>query len=170
MQKRVIATIVLLLLIDIPLAEAGWYFEITPPNSGPSFRVGPYSNRWDAADMLGSALYSHPFACHLDPSNFNCRITGNGFGYPKGFEFPVPLNDLIPGLGPFKGRSGSDDLPAGWYFLFYTATGGSVEKCSSLKYFKKLERTVPGDEIGHYRNMQCPGAPCFSVGFDTACN
>jgi hypothetical protein len=170
MQKHAIATVTLLLLIGASVAHAGWFFTITPPNGGPSFLVGPYKNYSQAADTLGSALFSHPFACHLHWSVHNCRITGNGFAYPKDFPYPVPPDLVIPGATLVEDNTRSYDLPKGWYFLFYTATGGSVEKCSSLKRFRKLAREVPGDEIPRYVNMRCPGAPCFSVGFDTACN
>jgi hypothetical protein len=57
----------------------------------------------------------------------------------------------------------------GWYFFFYTSTGGSVQGCSELPKYRRLSLTVPGDEIPEYSDAQCPGAPCFSVGFSTAC-
>lgn len=147
-----------------------WYFNITPPNGGPMYSVGPYYNDAFCADTLGSVLYSHPFACHLGYTKYGCRITGNGFAYPSDFPFPVPASEQIPGSGCVEEKRSSASLPAGWYFLFYTATGGSVEKCSSLSHFRELAKTIPGDEIPDYRDMRCPGAPCFSVGFDTACN
>jgi len=153
----------------VAFAQPGWFFSITPP-SGPEFLVGPYSDHWDCNDMLGSALYSHPFACHTDPSNFNCRITGNGFAYPKDFPYPVPANEIIPSLGCFKSKTTRTYVKPGWYFLFYTPAGGSLERCGEYRAFKLLAKTVPGDDIGFYKNRGCFGAPCFSVGFDTACN
>ena len=169
-RKGQVPTIaVLLLLVSASIAHAGWFFMITPPNGGPSFPVGPYKDDAACADTLGSAIYSHPYACHLHPSAKNCRITGDGFAYPKGFPYPVSADEQIPGGACFEEESESYNLPRGWYFLFYTATDGSIEKCSKLNEFKKLARVVPGDEIPDYSDMRCPGAPCFSVGFDTAC-
>ncbi len=170
MFKHAILTVTLLLLLGASVADAGYFFSITPPNGGPSFPVGPYKSYGAAADTLGSALYSHPFACHLHWSPYNCRTIGNGFAYPEDFPYPVPPDQQIPINAVYEDNSQLNNLKIGWYFFFYTATGGSVEKCSSLKEFQELAREVPGDEIPDYRDMRCPGAPCFSVGFDSACN
>jgi hypothetical protein len=41
-----------------------WYWTATPPASGAQpIYIGPYPNLWDCRDMLGSALYAHPFEC-----------------------------------------------------------------------------------------------------------
>ena len=140
MKKQLYVTIVFLFLIDVSTVHAGWFFTITPPNSGAAFPVGPYSDLATCLDTLGSALYSHPYACHLHPSNRNCRITGDGFAYPKGFPYPVSADEQIPNGSCFEDNSGRYDLRRGWYYLFYTATGGSVEKCSSFKHFSKMAR------------------------------
>jgi hypothetical protein len=169
MFKQAILTVTLLLLLGASAADAGWYFTINPPNGGLPFLVGPYNNYSDAADTLGSALFASPWACHLQWSKYNCRIIGNGFAYPGDFPYPVPGDEVIPSPNLTRASKGSYSLAKGWYFLFYTAIGGSIEKCSELKAFKVLARNVPGDEIPRYSDMQCPGAPCFSVGFDTAC-
>ena len=170
MIKHSILAVTLLLLFRASAVHAGYFFYIDPPNGGPSIPVGPYKSYGDCADTLGSALYSHPFACHLHWSPNNCRIIGNGFAYPSDFPYPVPPDLLIPVNEVFNQKKGPNDLKKGWYFLFYTATGGSIEKCSQLKKFEELASQIPGDEVPAYRNMNCPGAPCFSVGFDTACN
>ena len=167
MQKRTITAVVLILVINTSIAHAGWFFTITPPNGGPSFPVGPYSNLSYCRDMLGSALYAHPFACHLGRPE--CQNIGNGFAYPKDFPYPVSADRQIPSDDCFEENSRVSNLRRGWYFLFYTATGGSVEKCSSYHKFQRLTEEIPGDEIANYSDMRCPGAPCFSVGFDTAC-
>jgi hypothetical protein len=177
---KVYRHIVLLLVMVFQLftapAQAGWFYTITPPNGGPSFLVGPYPNDFQCADMLGSAIFSHPWACHLGkgPTSITCRNTGNGFIYPADFPFPVVLpypSIYDPGVNCFEmpNKKGVGQKK-GWYFLFYTATGGTVEKCSNLARLQELARTVPGAEIPAYADMRCPGAPCFSVGFDTACN
>ena len=149
----------------------GWYFNVLTP-SGMKIVIGPYPTDAEAADTFGSVLYSHPFACHTDPSKQNCRITGNGFGFPASTPYPVPKtapNYPMLATGPYKAAS-TLAVKSGWYFLFYTATGGLLEKCSLLAADQKLVKTVPADSIGYYKNKACPGAPCFSVGFDTACN
>ena len=167
MQKRIVCTVIFLALIKTTIAHAGWFYMITPPNGGPSFPVGPYKNLSNCRDMLGSALFAHPFACHLGKPQ--CQNIGNGFAYPKDFAYPVSADDQIPSNDCFQDNTGSLGQRRGWYFLFYTATGGSIEKCSSYKYFADLATKVPGDEVANYSDMRCPGAPCFSVGFDTAC-
>ncbi len=93
--------------------------------------------------------------------------------YPQYMPYPVPISEPDYGMldeAPYNENNSPDKLKRGWYFLFFTATGGSIEKCSDLSKAKELVKTVPGDEIGYYRDLKCPGAPCFSVGFDTACN
>lgn len=150
-----------------------WYWTATPPASGAQpIYIGPYPNLWDCRDMLGSALYAHPFACHLDGPNppSNCRIIGNGFAYPKGYPYPVPSDMMIPSADCVESDDPSLKLKAGWYFLYYTVSGGGVATCNEYKKYKEMAEITPGMELGHYYNMQCPGAPCFSVGFDTACN
>jgi hypothetical protein len=155
------------------IPAGGWYFDVIPPNGGAKIPVGPYTSYYDACDTFGSALFYHPFACHLYPSKFNCRALGNGFAFPHDIPFPVPANEpdaVMVTTGPYRDPASPNALKRGWYFLFFTTTGGSIEKCSDLARARELVRTVPGDEIGYYKNLRCPGAPCFSVGFDTACN
>jgi|HubBroStandDraft_2_1064218.scaffolds.fasta_scaffold35968_2 hypothetical protein len=156
------------------IAEGQFYFNVVAPN-GTVIPVGPYPNYSQASDTFGSALYSHPWACHLGlgPTKITCRNIGNGFAYPQYMPFPVPIGEpdyAMLGEAPYNENDSPDKLKRGWYFLFFTTTGGSIEKCSDLGIARKLVKTVPGDEIGYYRDLKCPGAPCFSVGFDTACN
>jgi hypothetical protein len=156
------------------IAEGQFYFNVVAPN-GTVIPVGPYPNYSQASDTFGSALYSHPWACHLGlgPTKITCRNTGNGFAFPQYMPFPVPISEpdyAMLGEAPYNEINSPDKLKRGWYFLFFTTTGGSIEKCSDLSIARKLVKTVPGDEIGYYRDLKCPGAPCFSVGFDTACN
>jgi hypothetical protein len=152
-------------------AQQGWYFKISPPH-GPAFDVGPYQTQSACADMLGSALYAHPWGCHLGGKD--CSIIGNGFAYPASYPYPVPADKQIPGSACFEADAqhlpdGGTALPRGWYFLYYSARKGSVEKCSDYPKFKKRAKTTPGDQIANYSEMRCFGAPCFSVGFSTAC-
>jgi hypothetical protein len=169
MSYRIRLVIVALLLALIgataqPLQAGGWYFSITPPH-GQTYDVGPYKTHWDCNDMCGSALYSHPFACHLTGLQKDCGIVGNGFAYPKGFVFPVPLDQEIPSNGCF--HSNEPGQPRGKYFFFYTNTGGSIEKCANFNEFNDLAKQTPGDEVATTRR-NC-GGPCFTVGTDTAC-
>ncbi len=164
----------LLCAIARPAIAGSYYFDVIAPN-GTVIPVGPYPNYGEAADTLGSALYAHPFACHLGlgPISVTCRIIGNGFAFPRYMHYPVPISEpayVMLAEGPYEEKNSPFKLKSGWYFLLFTATGGSIEKCSDLHRARKLVRTVPGDEIPYYRNSRCPGAPCFSVGFDTACN
>jgi hypothetical protein len=147
-----------------PSQAGGWYFSITPPH-GQTFDVGPYASHWDCNDMCGSALYSHPFACHFTGLPHDCRIIGNGFAYPKGFPFPVPAGEEIPSNGCFW--SNEPPLRSGNYFFFYTNTTGSIEECSKFRKFNALAKDTPGDEIAVTKRV-C-GGPCFTVGTDTAC-
>jgi hypothetical protein len=153
--------------------RAYWFWTATPPASGASpIYIGPYETLLGCRDMLGSAWYSHPFACHLTGPNppSNCRVTGNGFAYPKDYPHPVPSDMYIPSLDCVKSSDPTLRLKLGWYFLYYTVNGGGVASCKEYKQYKELSKITPGMELGFYRNLACPGAPCFSVGVDTACN
>src|ERR1700722_10021015 len=102
-RMRFVTVALLLTLLGAtaqPSQAGGWYFSITPPH-GQTFDVGPYASHWDCNDMCGSALYSHPFACHFTGLPHDCRIIGNGFAYPKGFPFPVAAGEEIPSNGCF---------------------------------------------------------------------
>ena len=169
-----IAVVGLLVAFAGPAIAGEWYFNEIAPN-GTVIPVGPYPNRSEAADTFGSVLCSHPWACHLGlgPTSVTCRNTGNGFGFPKSMPYPVPVNEPdyeMLDQGPYEAVDPPYKLKPGLYFFFFTATGGSIEKCSNLARARQLVRTVPGDDIGYYKNSRCWGAPCFSVGFDTACN
>ena len=172
--QALIAVVGLLFGLAGPAIAGNFYFNVIAPN-GSVIPVGPYPNYSVASDTFGSALYSHPWACHLGlgPTKITCRNIGNGFAFPRYMPYPVPINEpdyVMLFESPYKENNSPYKLKAGWYFLFFTTTGGSIEKCSDLRKAQELVRTVPGDDIGYYRDSTCPGAPCFSVGFDTACN
>jgi hypothetical protein len=120
--------------------------------------------------MLGSAIFAHPWACHTDPSGFNCRNIGNGFAYPKSYPYPLTPDLYLTGPDCVKSADPSLRLKKSWYFLYYTIDGGGVEACKEYKTYKEVAKITPGMELGFYRDSKCPGAPCFSVGSDTACN
>jgi hypothetical protein len=158
-------------------AKQAWYFPVVPPpGDGPVFYVGPYNSLAGCRDMYGSAIYSHPYACHITgphpPSN--CRNIGNGFAYPKDYPYPVPPTQAIVGL--YNGGDcakldrSKDDPKSGWYFLFYGPNDSFVAKCKEYKTDAKLSAYNPAYQLGYYHDMSCPGAPCFSIGFDSACN
>jgi hypothetical protein len=149
----------------------GWFFIVTPPSGyGPQFAVGPYANHADCDDTLGSALYHHPFECHLTGNPNDCIILGNGFAYPAGYPFPVPPDLQIVNAQGCVQVSGSPRYRQGWYFLFYTPGGSGLEHCRDFPDDKQLAKLALGDLVGDYLNTACPGWPCFSVGFDTACD
>jgi hypothetical protein len=172
--QALIVVIGLLVALAGPAVAGDWYFKVIAP-SGTAIPVGPYPNYSEASDTFGSALYAHPWACHLGrgPTAVTCRNIGNGFAFPRYMPYPVPRSepdyDMIA-ESPYEENNSPYKLKRGFYFLFFTTTGGSIEKCSDLPKALALVRTVPGDEIGYYRDSRCLGAPCFSVGFDTACN
>ena len=172
--QLLIAVVGLLFALVGPAIAGEYYFNVIAPN-GTVIPVGPYPNYSVAADTFGSALYSHPWACHLGlgPTKITCRNIGNGYAFPRYMPYPVPRNEpdyLMLAEAPYNEKNSPYKLKRGWYFLFFSTTGGSIEKCSDLSKARELVRTVPGDDIGYYQNSRCPGAPCFSVGFDTACN
>lgn len=152
-----------------------WYWTVIPPAAAAeTIYVGPYPSRWDCRDMLGSAIYAHPWACHigLKPTAVTCRIIGNGFAYPADYPYPVPPDMYITGQDCVESDDPGLRRKAGWYFLYYTVDGGGIEACKDKEYkrFKELSAITPGMDLGHYRDWGCPGAPCFSIGWDTACN
>lgn len=150
-----------------------WYWPVTPPAAGAeTIYVGPYPNRWDCQDMFGSAIYAHPWACHLGlkPASIACRIIGNGFAYPADYPFPAPPGEYIISQDCVENDDPALRLKRGWYFLYYTVNGGGVAACKDYARFKELSTITPGMDLGDYRDQRCPGAPCFSVGMDSACN
>jgi hypothetical protein len=115
-----------------------WFYRITPPNGAAAFDVGPYNSEYGCKDWLGSALFLHPSSCHDHPSDHNCRVIGNGFAYPAGFPYPVPLEKQIPSGTCFESQA--PGFPQGYYFFSYSdrpasaaAIGPfSLQKCNSV--------------------------------------
>jgi hypothetical protein len=166
----------------------GWYWGVQSPSdgpespsTGPELWVGPYSSDADCADMYGSAIYAHPFLCHITGPNppSNCEIIGNGFAYPESYRYPVPADEVIAGNLNCQEMTIANNpytVADGWYFLYYPLSGAqligstSLERCTELyARYASLALTTPGAQIGYYSDSACPGAPCFSVGTDTAC-
>ena len=173
-MKKYLTPLLILAMLALPTCvfaqPSGWYFTVTPPHGFTLF-VGPWQSDSHCADMLGSAIYSHPWKCHLTGKPADCVITGNGFMYPQSYPYPVPASEPIKytNCAQMDKKTTTGQQP-GNYFLFYSTTAGSVEKCGKYKADLKLTQTIPGDQIGYYNDMKCPGAPCFSIGEDTACN
>lgn len=162
-----------------PVSQA-WYFVVTPPpGDGPAFNVGPWVGTNGHAmcnDTLGSALYSHPYECHITgPVGKNCINTGNGFAYPKGYPYPVPTAmQIVNGQGCVNlPRNKTTDLSMGLYFLFYGPNQSAVLKEGGGRW-KAAMAKVKADPVhyavGNYSDMRCPDAPFFAVGNDNACN
>ena len=162
----------------------GWYWGVQSPsngpespNTGPELWVGPYSSDSDCADMYGSAIYAHPWECHL--TGQDCGIIGNGFAYPESYPYPVPADEVIAGNLNCQEMTIANNpytVADGWYFLYYPLSGAQLIGSTSLKtctelyaQYASLALTTPGAQIGYYSDSKCPGAPCFSVGTDTAC-
>lgn len=154
-----------------PSAQS-WYWILHPiASSAPDLYIGPYPSLAICRDMLGSAIYSHPFACHMGShSPGACAITGNGFAYPTNYPFPVPadLQLTAPDCVP---AAPTPPLRRGWYFVYQTPNGAGIAACSQYRHFAAFSQTTPGLDLGHYADSRCSGAPCFSVGGkSTACN
>lgn len=81
--------------------------------------------------MLGSAIFSHPWACHLgqQPASITCRNLGNGFAYPKDYFYPLPANMQLTGQHCVESDNPDLRLHRGWYFVYYTRQGGGVAAC-----------------------------------------
>lgn len=185
-MKKLLVVLILLGWVGLGYggsAPYGWYWGVQyPPVTGSVLWVGPYPNDADCADMYGSAIYAHPWACHLDCTTAgscaeNCKIVGNGFAYPKAWPYPVPPADLIAGTlncTLYKDITPRPTPAAGWYFLWYSSTGPHLEGSPDLAtcradYTARSKSLTSGEYIGYYSDSACPGAPCFSVGTDTAC-
>ena len=132
------------------------------------FQVGPYWTQRNCQDTFGSAIFNHPIACHLTGKAADCINLGNGFAYPKGYIYPP-----VPSLTPADDQ-GCKHLPVegvnwhaqGLYFIYYKAGGSGIAACSQYKTMSK----DPDVLVGLYKNITCPGAPCFTISADTACN
>src|SRR5713226_4240696 len=111
---KIITLIFVMMLVTVPAHAGRWFFSMTPPH-GQTFNVGPYPSHADCNNMLGSAHFRHPFACHIDPSDFNCRIIGNGFAYPKSYPFPVPKDMVIPGGDCFESNEPGVPFGSGFF-------------------------------------------------------
>lgn len=157
------------------LAPEAWYWGAYSPDRTKRIWVGPYGSLLGCRDMLGSATYAHPYACHVagphPPSN--CKIIGNGFAYPAHWGFPVPADRMMVShdctrlpRGPYTNRRG-------WYFLSGTAPSDvQLQACRAGHYRRARKASaIAGSDawIARYSDLACPGAPCFSVGIDTAC-
>lgn len=170
------ALVLTLLLLAAPAsAGSGWYWQVKSMQ-GADFYVGPWPSVHYCLDMWGSALYAHPFACHnTGPVGHNCDNIGNGFMFPQGYPYPIWPNASADPMYPNfqRGCVQMDkavlDLPKGWYFFFWQNGVGSVHPKSTYPYYLNLSKTVPGNSVGYYSDMRCPGAPFFSIGMDTAC-
>lgn len=148
----------------------GYYWYVDPPYVGQErIFVGPYPNLAYCRDMLGSAIFSHPWACHLTGEPKDCVNTGTGFAYPAGWPYPFTPETTITGPDcVLKDRSTVKQPSSGiWRFLYYSPSESGIAACVSMK---KIKTTIPDVRIGRYADMRCPGAPCFSIWNDTACN
>lgn len=158
----------------VPHVKQAWYIRITPnPPNGPSFLIGPWWDYAVAADLDGSMLYGHPFACHNTgphpPSN--CRIMGNGMAYPanwawvsNGATVRVPPVHQIPSSGPILLPVAGNPSLRGWYGLYYgnDGTGLAYPRSQRAVYAAKVK--VGQGLFPRYSDMACPMAPYFLIG------
>lgn len=156
--------------------QMGYYIQLQPQVNGPIGLVGPWCSLAAARDVLGSALYSHPFICHITGPHppANCRITGNGFAYPAGTPYPpphqIPSSDVVQ--LPLAGNPDQH----GWMGLYY-ANDGTVTVFPAKDrpiYRAKVQAGLGAFPL--YVNKACPGWPNILVGYggngqgDGACN
>ncbi len=169
----------LLLVLSAITAHAGWYGGVS--FEGQTLSIGPYPNRSWCSDMWGSAEWEHPWSCHLDGGPECNDILGNGFLFPEGYPFPWNRHPhlYIEAIDcTWQKVKGNPFNATGWGFVYYSLMNGpefihttSASKCASLyRIYAGKAKLTPGDEIGHYRNSRCPGAPCWTANIDTACN
>lgn len=151
-----------------------WYWGVRAPNApdvaSSYVLVGPYASNSDCADMLGSAIYYHPFSCHLGSGD--CRILGNGFIHPQDLPYRIPSDSIWNGIYQLCQQIANGPRYSNSVFVFYSNNFSniSVESCDQYADALDLAKTVVGDAIGFYFNSDCPGAPCFTTTTDTACN
>lgn len=126
--------------------------------NGQSVKVGPFHEHtpnWShCKDWCGSALFLHPQQCFQHPSDFNCRIIGNGFFFPSNTPFPRPANEGITADCSCLAGSGADaNLKSGYYFPEYTPTlimkgpYGSENACVKRRKVEKLAGHMVGTGI-----------------------
>lgn len=154
--------------IALALVAGQWGFTVAPPFGGASFDVGDWGSLAECRDMKGSFENAHPFACHTRPSNFNCRVTGNGQAYPRDVVYPRPqgypavvISDCIQARTPM----------GGWHFLEYHSLptpGGSAPRCSEFAKFKALADSDPAHFKVATVSKGC-GGPCWPSRRDNAC-
>jgi hypothetical protein len=151
-----------------------WFFPIQPPRGdGEVFYVGPYENQEKCQDTFGSAIFSHPIKCHETGLPADCANIGNGFAYPANWPYPVPAAlTLTPSQLCVKLPDTALNNRSGLFFLFYGPNGASgVKACGEYAADRALaDKAGSGYLIGNYANMQCPGAPCFTIPVDSACD
>jgi hypothetical protein len=151
-----------------------WFFPIQPPpGDGEVFYVGPYETQAQCQDTFGSAIFSHPIKCHETGLPADCVNTGNGFAYPASWPYPVPAPlTLTRSQLCVKQPVTALNNRSGLFFLFYGPNGASgVKACSAYAADRALaDKAGSKYLIGNYANMQCPGAPCFTIPVDSACD
>lgn len=138
--------------------RTAWYYHLTPQKGGPFCLVGPFMQRATAADNLGSALYSHPFACHTNPSGPNCRNIGNGYGYVAGTSYPPTYQ--VPDSGPVQLPFVATHLYNKWVRFWY----GNDGSCTVV--VKGTHPTLPPGQFTDYpkHDGTCPGWPWIWIG------
>ena len=117
--------------------------------------VGTYNSEYGCKDWLGSAIYLHPWACHIHPTNYNCRIIGNGYAFAA--NWPFPTEDITSGTCFNNSGHASSNR---YWFYWYNSLGGSkvggtadAGSCEALRK-KYLRSNRPGEA----------GNGCFFVG------
>jgi hypothetical protein len=155
-QIMVIATLLVISATALTSpAQGGWSYKITPPLAGPAFEVGYFNSEYGCKDWEGSAIFLHPSTCHNHPSDYNCRIIGNGYAYPIHWPFPtdaITFGSCINGSHPTSKNR--------YWFFWYDSHGGTMEggtngagRCEAMRQ-KYLHSNRPGEA----------GSGCFFVG------
>lgn len=149
----------------VPHRGKAFYYNLTPREGGQACLVGPWNTLAACRDNLGSALYSHPFQCHISgPTGGACRNLDSGYGYPKGAglhpAWQIPDSDcsLIPIIHTHERNH--------WVRFYYSDTG----ECTVAIKGKPI--SVPAGSFTYYADSQCPGWPWIFIGDrpDQVCN
>jgi hypothetical protein len=152
-----IAVIDLKVIKPAPHKGKAFYYNLTPREGGQACLVGPWNTLAACRDNLGSALYSHPFQCHISgPAGGNCRNLDSGYGYPQGAglhpAWQIPDSDcqLIPIIHTHERGK--------WVRFYYSDTG----ECTVAIKGKPI--SVPAGSFTYYAGKQCPGWPWIYIG------
>ncbi len=141
----------------VPGVNWPWLSRLTPREGGGKCLVGPFNRLAVCRDNLGSAFYSHPFACHNGWSAPGCRNLDSGYGYPKGaglkpaWQIPDTDCSLIPLIHTHEYGK--------WVRFWYSDVGDCTVVIKG-----QPKPVLPAGDFTYYADKQCPGWPWIYIG------